>query len=81
MRTTVELPDELRGDLMRIAAIRGQKGFSGVLEEAVRYYLLHRAELPDEELRRTVDGLDGSISEEEGERLQRLVRELREGWK
>ena len=39
MRTTIELPEEQRAELLRLAARQGQKGFSGLIQEAVRMYL------------------------------------------
>ena len=35
MRTTVEINDRFRARLLQIAAERGEKGFSGMLEEAL----------------------------------------------
>ena len=81
MRTTVELPDDLRAELLRLAALRGEKGFSSVLEEAVRFYLAHREDQTREERVRRLLALQGSISPEEGERMQQYVREVRENWR
>jgi hypothetical protein len=39
MRTTVELPDPLYRRVRALAAARGTRGFSPIIEEAVREYL------------------------------------------
>ncbi len=38
MRTTVEIPDELRAKLVAEAARRGEKGYSAVVQRALRAY-------------------------------------------
>ncbi len=39
MRTTIEITDEQRAALLAIAATRGEKGFSGLVREAIDGYL------------------------------------------
>ena len=39
MRTTVEIPDEQRAKLLQLAAQRGEKGFSRLVQEALDLYL------------------------------------------
>ena len=39
MRTTIEITDEQRAALLAIAASKGEKGFSGVVREALDQYL------------------------------------------
>ncbi len=39
MRTTVEITDEQRAQLLRLAAERGEKGFSHLVQEALTKYL------------------------------------------
>jgi len=43
MRTTVELDDHLRGQLLEVAAQRGLKGFSTLIQEAVEAWLQNQA--------------------------------------
>lgn len=43
MRTTIELPDEQRAKLLELAARRGEKGFSKLVQEAVAEYLADAA--------------------------------------
>lgn len=78
MRTTIELSDEIRARLLELAARRGQRGFSSIVEEAVTRYL-------DEEERRqeAIDearALRGAL-EEEAEELEASVLHLRSRWR
>jgi metal-responsive CopG/Arc/MetJ family transcriptional regulator len=79
MRTTIELPDDLRAKLLALAARRGEKGFSGLVREAVAAYL---ADLEGKNARaeRALAVL-GTLSEEEAEDLRRNVVALRERWR
>ncbi len=43
MRTTIEIPDELREKLVAEAVRRGEKGYSSVVERALRRYLAIQA--------------------------------------
>lgn len=79
MRTTVELSDEIRARLMELAARRGERGFSALVEEAVALYL-------DQEERRRRRAEDarsviGTMSEEDAAALRESVRSLRERWR
>lgn len=79
MRTTIELSDALRARLLEIAAARGQKGFSAVVEEAITFYL--------EELKRRDECVQealaarGSLRRGEAEELEARTRELRDDWR
>jgi metal-responsive CopG/Arc/MetJ family transcriptional regulator len=79
VRTTVEIPDELRARLLEIAARRGLKGFSGLVEEALVLYLgeLERRE----HLASRARALIGSLSEEEAEALESSVSSARRSWR
>ena len=79
MRTTVEIKPEHRSALLALAARRGQKGFSTVLEEAIASYLAGEAER--ERRRQTILSLAGSLSPEDAEDLRRVTSELRENWR
>ena len=79
MRTTVELKPEHRSALLALAARRGQKGFSGVLEEAIESYLAGEAER--EQRRQAFLSLAGSLSGEDVEALRNVARELRDNWR
>ena len=79
MRTTVELKPEHRSALIALAARRGEKGFSRVLEEAIDMYL--KGEADRHSRREAIFSLAGSISQEDAEELRRTTRQLRESWR
>lgn len=79
MRTTVEISDEQRARLLDLAARRGDKGFSSVLEDAIEAYL--NGERDREQRRRELLSLQGSLSEKEANKLSETVRELRANWR
>ncbi len=79
VRTTIEMKPEHRSALLALASRRGQKGFSGVLGEAIESFL--RGEVEREKRRKTLLSLGGSLSKKEGEDLRRTVKELRESWR
>lgn len=79
VRTTIDLPDELRGKLLELAARRGEKGFSSLVAEAVARYL------GDEALKtarlRDAKGALGSLDDLAADALEASVRELRAQWR
>jgi hypothetical protein len=79
MRTTVEIKPEHRSALLALASRRGEKGFSGVLGEAIESFL--NSEVEREKRRRTLLSLEGSLSEKEGDDVRRIATELRENWR
>ena len=79
MRTTVELKPEHRTRLLAIAAKRGQKGFSSVLNDAVESYLGEEAER--ERRRRRALRLRGVLSAQEASGLRKHAAALRESWR
>lgn len=79
MRTTVDIADDTRARLLELAARRGEKGFSAIVQEALDDYF--RAE--DERRARTERALAtlGTLDPTEAERLEEEVRELRSTWR
>lgn len=79
MRTTVEIGDDQRADLLRLAAQRGEKGFSSIVREALDLYMRqHRAK------RAAVEQalkLEGSFSDDEADALEASVKQLRAKWR
>jgi len=79
MRTTVEIDDAHRAELLKLAAQRGEKGFSSLIREALDLYMRqHRARR--EAVSKAID-LQGSFSEKEADALEASVRRLREKWR
>jgi len=61
MRTTIEIPDRQRARLLELAAQRGEKGFSRLVQEAVERML---AESDSREVRtKAALAVEGSIAE------------------
>ena len=78
MRTTIELPDDQRARLLEIAARRGEKGFSGIIQEALEQYL--RTQQQSAAVEQAVKSR-GTFSEDEGEALEQSARALRAVWR
>jgi metal-responsive CopG/Arc/MetJ family transcriptional regulator len=79
MRTTVEITEQQRAELLRMAAARGEKGFSSVIREAIDLYLRqHRSRASAV---RTALGVRGALREGEAEQLAAAVRAQRERWR
>ncbi len=79
VRTTVEIDDSQRAELLKLAAQRGDKGFSGIVREALDVYLQQRRAR-----RKVVERalkLQGSFSDREADALEASVRYLREKWR
>ncbi|MGE3574179.1 MAG: ribbon-helix-helix protein, CopG family [Dehalococcoidia bacterium] len=85
MRTTVEIDDESLKELRKLAAERGEKGFSGLVNRAIVEFLAseHEAEERARRERRaaTILNLAGSVSEESAQAMQQSVRESRTNWR
>ncbi len=79
MRTTIELKDDLRARLLEIAARRGEKGISRLIEEAVEMYLARSA--ADREHGVKALALKGALREMEADRLRAAVTEIRGSWR
>lgn len=76
MRTTVEIPDEIRARLLELAARRGERGFSALVTEALERYLREEARRhrQAEEARDVL----GTLPKEDARDLEEAVRTLRE---
>ena len=79
MRTTIEIPDAIRARLLEIAAQRGEKGFSRIVEEALVRYL--DAEADRVETIEAALATLGSLTEAEAESMRDSIRELRATWR
>ena len=79
MRTTVELSDQHRARLLELAAERGEKGFSRILQEAVERYLLEQRSNRD----RVSQALKvrGSLGKAAADALEESVRVSRSHWR
>ena len=77
MRTTIDLKPRHHQALTVLAARRGLKGFSTLVEEAVDAYL----ESVDDEEADALLSLEGVLDDEEADELDRRVGELRGRWR
>jgi metal-responsive CopG/Arc/MetJ family transcriptional regulator len=81
VRTTIEIDDDIRLELLRIAAERGEKGYSGVINEVLRKGLRDEGQEERERKAAVIRSLKGSISEESAEAMHASVRETRTQWR
>ena len=79
MRTTIELKPEHHARLLDLAARRGEKGFSSVIEEALEVYFAGSAER--ERFRKRALRLRGTLPQDEARRLLQSSKTLRGLWR
>jgi Arc/MetJ family transcription regulator len=79
MRTTIELSDDQRAELVRIAAKRRLKGFSLIVQEALDEYL--RRQGGREQAIAAAMTLRGCLKEKDADALEERVRMVRETWR
>lgn len=83
MRTTIEIADDKLMKLKKLAAERGERGFSALVDEALERYLETD---PDAERARrerqaeAIRALAGSIDDETADQLRQSVRESKASW-
>lgn len=70
---------EHRSALLAVAARRGHKGFSAVLEEAIEVYLADEA--GREKRKKTLLSLAGALAKPDADELRRSSRDLRKSWR
>jgi metal-responsive CopG/Arc/MetJ family transcriptional regulator len=78
MRTTVEIPDEQRAKLLELAARRGEKGFSSLIQEALEHYL--RDQNREQAISRALE-LEGLLGAEEAAELEAATKRIRSRWR
>lgn len=79
MRTTVEISDAQRAKLLEIAARRGEKGFSRLVQEALDRYLADEASRKGR--LEAALALGGSMSDKAADALEESVRKIRSHWR
>ncbi len=79
MRTTIEITDAQRARLLELAARRGVKGFSALVQEAVDAYLEAQAGR-SEEVRLALAAI-GSLDERGAGALRESVKRSRGSWR
>ena len=76
MRTTVEIKEDLRAHLLKMAAERGEKGFSNIVEEALEEYMVSQRSIKDRQKGAT--SLKGTLKGAEGAELRKAANKTRE---
>ena len=79
MRTTIEVSDRHRIILLSLSAQRGLRGYSGIIQEALDYYIEHQIRTKD--AKRDILKMKGSWETEETKKIKSKLTELRENWK
>lgn len=79
MRTTIEISDRHRSILLSLAAQKGLRGYSGIIQEALDYYLTHQTRAAV--AKRDIQQMRGSWKVEETKEIRSKLTELRENWK
>lgn len=79
MRTTIEMTVEHRARLLALAARRGEKGFSKLVEEALDLYLA--AVDADDHKRRRAAEARGALTLKDAATLRETAARLRERWR
>jgi Arc/MetJ family transcription regulator len=79
MRTTIEIKDKLRAELLKRTANEGAKGFSHIIEAALESYF----DIEDRETdaRKKALGLKGCLGRQDSERLRAETGKVRETWR
>ena len=79
MRTAILLKDDSRAKLLEIAARRGEKGFSRLIDEAVDLYL--KTQEADEARRQAAIALRGALDDRDADALRAEAAALRSSWR
>ena len=79
MRTTIELNDTQRAKLLEMAAERGEKGFSRLVQTAIDHYLAENRARRDRV--QAALAVLGSFDEDAAIAMEDSVREARSKWR
>jgi hypothetical protein len=79
VRTTIEIKDKLRAELLKRAAHQGEKGFSHIIEEALETYYEREASLI--KVREKALQLKGSLSRKDADFLRTQIKKCRKTWR
>ncbi|MEQ1884502.1 MAG: hypothetical protein ABL967_05525 [Bryobacteraceae bacterium] len=79
MRTTIEMKEKHRAKLLELAALRGEKGFSEIVSEALEQYLAPNRE--QEDVVRRALRTRGVLSKADAILLRKETLKLRESWR
>jgi len=79
MRTTIDIPDRLRAELLALAAKKGLRGYSEIVKEAIEMYIhyIKKSEIN----KRRVLKLEGVWKDEDVNKIAEAVESAWAGWK
>jgi hypothetical protein len=77
MRTTIEIADDKLARLRQLAAVRGKRGYSELIDEALEEYFA-RIRAGDGDF---VDPFEGVWSDEDARIVRARIAESRERWR
>lgn len=77
MRTTIDIPDELRKKCIHVALEKNLGGFSEVVVEALETYF----RVNDNKRKTILSKLRGSLSKKQSQAYLSEIRESRKNWK
>lgn len=81
MRTTIEIDDAKLVKLKKMAAERGERGFSVLIDEALEGYLEAAAKESIGERRRKLEALYGAWDDDTAEAVRERINESRRHWR
>ena len=81
MRTTVEITNAQRSKLLELAARRGEKGFSRLVQEAIDLYLLSEEGRAREARASAAVAVLGTLDDEAADAMETVARGLRSTWR
>jgi len=79
MRTTIEISNKHRSILLSLAAQKGLRGYSRIIQEALDYYIVHKTKASEKKM--DILKMKGSWKAEETKESRSKLTELRENWK
>jgi metal-responsive CopG/Arc/MetJ family transcriptional regulator len=79
MRTTIELSDDHRSALHSIAARRGLRGYSKLIQEAIDFYI--KEKVKKGEGAKEILKMRGTWSREEAKHFKKRLEEIRRNWR
>ena len=79
MRTTIEITDDQRSKLLALAASKGMKGFSVLVQEALDEFL-SKSESEERRVEKALS-MRGALDDEEAQALAEECASIRESWR
>ncbi len=79
MRTTVELTEKQRAELLKLAAQRGMKGFSGLVQEAIDAFLVSQASRAS--LIEAALAMKGAFKGDAADEFEARTKSIRGSWR